>query len=523
MTDDSASRISRRDFILTGAAAGACAALPASAFAGGFGGTGFAQGTTEGRSRDLATLTLKQASDLLRRRDVSPVELTEACLARIERHEPAINAFITVTREQALAAARELEGEIRRGRRRGPLHGIPIALKDNIDTAGVLTTAASGVFKDRVPAADADVVGRLKNAGAVLLGKLNLHEFALGGTSAVTYYEPVHNPWALDRVAGGSSGGSAAAIAADMCLGTLGTDTGGSIRIPASLCGIVGLKPTYGRVSNRGVIPMAWTLDHVGPMCKTVEDAALILAAIAGYDPLDPTSVDIPVSDYTRAIGRSTAKLRVGVARKPFFDNLNPEVAQAVEAAIDVLRKLTAGVTEVEVPAAGNVADVWNSEIYAYHEPWITKTPELYQPATRNLVQGAGKTSALTYAQAKRHVDMVRRDIRKVFAAVDVLITPTQRGVAQPIAAPQPALGRGRGAPPAGGVPPGGGGGGIINTAAFDIYGLPTISLPCGFSSSGLPIGLQISGNHFAESTVLALAHAYEQATDWHKRRPSLT
>ena len=510
----------RREFLLTGLAV--AASRP---FVGGFAGTSFAQGTTERGSRDLATLTLKQASDLLRRRDVSPVELTEACLARIDRHEPAINAFITVTREQALATARELEGEIRRGRRRGPLHGIPIALKDNIDTAGVLTTAASGVFKDRVPAADANVVVRLKDAGAVLLGKLNLHEFALGGTSAVTYYEPVHNPWALDRVAGGSSGGSAAAIAADLCLGTLGTDTGGSIRIPASLCGVVGLKPTYGRVSNRGVIPMAWTLDHVGPMCKTVEDAALILAAIAGYDRLDPTSVDMPVPDYTRAIGMSTAKLRVGVARKPFFDNLNPEVAQAVEAAIDVLRKLTAGVTEVEVPAAGNVADVWNSEIYAYHEPWITKTPELYQPATRNLVQGAGKTSALTYAMARRQLDVVRRDIKKVFGGIDVLVTPTQRGVAQPIAAPQPAPGRGRGgAPPAGGgVPPGGGGGGIINTAAFDVYGLPTISVPCGFSSSGLPIGLQISGNHFAESTVLAVAHAYERATDWHKRRPPLT
>jgi aspartyl-tRNA(Asn)/glutamyl-tRNA(Gln) amidotransferase subunit A len=500
------SLVSRRQFVLTGLTAAAWPGLPIVA-----------------QSRDLATRTLKEASDLVRRRDVSPVELTRACLARIDRLEPAINAFITVTPEQALASARELEAEIRRGRRRGPLHGVPIALKDNIDTAGVLTTAASGVFKERVPAADADVVVRLKNAGAVLLGKLNLHEFALGGTSAVTYYEPVHNPWALDRVAGGSSGGSAAAIAADMCLGTLGTDTGGSIRIPASLCGIVGLKPTYGRVSTRGVIPMAWTLDHVGPMCKTVEDAALMLAAIAGYDPLDPTSVDAPVPDYTRAIGMSTAKLRVGVARKPFFDNLNPEVAKAVEAAIDVLRKLTASVTDVDVPPAGNVADVWNAEIYAYHEPFISKTPELYQQATRNLIQGAGKTSALTYAQAKRQLDVVRREVKKVFARVDVLVTPTQRGVAQPIAAPQQAPGRAGGTPPPGGAAPGGGGGGIINTAAFDIYGLPTISVPCGFSSMGLPIGLQISGNHFAESTVLALAHAYEQATGWHTRRPALT
>jgi aspartyl-tRNA(Asn)/glutamyl-tRNA(Gln) amidotransferase subunit A len=361
----------------------------------------------------------------------------------------------------------------------------------------------------------------LKNAGVVLLGKLNLHEFALGGTSAVTYYEPVHNPWALDRVAGGSSGGSAAAIAADLCLGTLGTDTGGSIRIPGSLCGIVGFKPTYGRVSNRGVLPMAWTLDHVGPMCKTVEDAALMLSAIAGYDPRDPTSVDAPVPDYSRAIGAETATLRVGVARTPFFDNLNPEVAKAVETAIDVVRTLTASVVDVEVPRTPNVGDVWNAEIYAYHLPWITTTPELYQAPTRNLIQGAAKANAATYAQARREVDVVRRDITNVFAAVDVLITPTQRGVAQLIAPPQtpPPGGRGgRGGAPA----PGGGGGGIVNTAAFDIYGLPTITVPCGFSSEGLPIGLQISGNHFAESDVLALAHAYEQATEWHRRRPAL-
>ena len=497
------SDVSRREFVFTGLAAAAWSTLSKAA-----------------QSQDLATLTLKQASDLLRRKDVSPVELTQACLARIDRYDREINAFITVTRDRALAAARETEAEIGRGARRGPLHGIPIALKDNIDTAGVRTTAASGVFKDRVPAEDAEVVIRLKKAGAIVLGKLNLHEFALGGTSAVTYFGPVRNPWSRDRVAGGSSGGSAAAIAADMCYGTLGTDTGGSIRIPASLCGIVGFKPTYGRVSNRGVIPMAWTLDHVGPMCKTVEDAALMLAAIAGYDPLDPVSLDAPVADYSRAIGTQTSKLRIGVARSPFFDGLDPEVAKAVEAAIEVLRTLSAEVIDVQVPPPGNVADVWNSEIYAFHLPWITKTPELYQQATRSLIQGAEKASSATYAQARRHVDVVRREIKKVFATVDVLITPTQRGVAQPIAAPQPAPTGGRGGR---GAAPAPGGGGLVNTAAFDIYGLPTMSVPCGFSASGLPIGLQISGNHFAESTVLALAYAYEQATDWHKRRPALT
>ena len=286
-------------------------------------------------------------ADLLRRRDASPVDLTQACLKRIDQYNPSINAFITVTKDQALGAAREMETEQKAGKWRGPLHGIPIALKDNIDTAGIRTTAASGVFKDRVPAVDAEVVVRLKKAGAVLLGKLNLHEFALGGTSAVTFFGPVHNPWALDHVPGGSSGGSAAAIAADLCLGTLGTDTGGSIRIPSSYCGVAGLKPTYGRVSNRGVIPMAWTLDHVGPICKTVEDAALMLNVIAGYDELDATSEDVPVVDYSRAIRTPPSKFRLGVPRTPFFENLDPEVAKAVEAALDVLRKLTAGVRDV--------------------------------------------------------------------------------------------------------------------------------------------------------------------------------
>jgi aspartyl-tRNA(Asn)/glutamyl-tRNA(Gln) amidotransferase subunit A len=471
-----------------------------------------------GQSQDLAALTVKQASDLLRRRGASPVDLTQACLERIDRLNPAINAFITITREQALATAREMEAEQKSGKWRGPLHGIPVALKDNIDTAGVRTTAASGVFKDRVPAEDAEVVVRLKRAGAILLGKLNLHEFALGGTSAVTYFGPVHNPWSLDHVPGGSSGGSAAAIAADLCLGTLGTDTGGSIRIPASYCGIVGFKPTYGRVSNRGVIPMAWTLDHVGPMCKTVEDAALMLGAIAGYDELDPTSADAPIADYSRAIRTPTSTLRLGVPRARFFDNLDPEVAKAVNAALDVLRKLTASIKDVEIPAAGNIAEVWNPEIYAYHTPWITKTPELYQEATRNLIQRAGEGRAAAYAQARHQVDIARRDIKRAFVDVDLLITPTRQGTA-PLIVPRPtAANAGGGAGPAAG----GGGGGIYNTGAFDIFGLPTISIPCGFSASGLPIGLQISGAHFAESTVIALAHAYEQATEWHRKRPSL-
>ena len=243
----------------------------------GIGAAAWASRAAVGAPQDLTALTLRQASQMLRSKAVSPVELAQACLQRIDRYNPAVNAFITVTGESALATAREREAEAQRGKWRGPLHGIPIALKDNIDTAGIRTTGASELFKDRVPAEDSEVARRLKDAGAILLGKLNMHEFAYGATSAVSYFGPVHNPWALDHVSGGSSGGSAAAIATNLCFGTLGTDTGGSIRIPSSHCGVVGLMPTYGRVSNRGVIPMAWTLDHVGPICKTVEDASVRL------------------------------------------------------------------------------------------------------------------------------------------------------------------------------------------------------------------------------------------------------
>jgi aspartyl-tRNA(Asn)/glutamyl-tRNA(Gln) amidotransferase subunit A len=454
------------------------------------------------QSADLAGLSLRQVSEMLRRRAVSPVELTEGCLQRIEKHNPTFNAFITVARDQALRTAREAEAEIRRGRWRGPLHGVPIALKDNMDTAGVRSTGASELFKDRIPDEDAEVARRLKNAGSVLLGKLNLHEFAYGGSSTVTYFGTMRNPWALDRVTGGSSGGAGIAVAADLCYAALGTDTAGSVRMPASHCGIVGLKPTYGLVSTRGVMTLSWSLDHVGPMCKTVEDAAIMLNVIAGYDPQEPTSVDIAIPDYTRAMRLATSKLRLGVARRPFYDNLDPEVAKSVEAALALLRKMTAGTTEVELPPAGNAAALWGPEAYAYHRPWITQTPEKYQPGTRAQLQRTANTNASEYAQARRDLDLLRREVKKVFTTVDLLIAPTMKTPPTLLSAP--------------------GGGGGNNNVAFDMYGLPSISVPCGFTSSGLPIGLQISGPHFAESNVLALAHAYEQATDWHKRNPSL-
>jgi aspartyl-tRNA(Asn)/glutamyl-tRNA(Gln) amidotransferase subunit A len=472
--------------VISSAAAFSLAASPASA-----------------QATALADLTLAQAVAMIRRRTTSPVELTEACLQRINAHNPSLNAFITVTREEALASAREMEAEQRRGRWRGPLHGIPIALKDNIDTAGVRTTGASQLFENRVPAEDAEVVRRLKRAGAILLGKLNLHEFAYGGSSTVTHFGTMHNPWSPDHATGGSSGGPGVAVSAGMCFASLGTDTAGSVRMPASHCGIVGLKPTYGRVSTRGVMTLSWTLDHVGPMCKTVEDAALLLNVIAGYDVADPTTADVPVPDYTRALDPPTAKLRLGIARGPFFENLDPDVASAVDTAIGVLRGLTARVADITLPPTGNPARLWGPEAYAFHAKWITESPEKYQPGTRQALQRSADAKAADYVQALREVEQARRDIKKVFAGLDLIVTPTMK-------TPAPLLT---------GATPGGGGN---NNAVFDIFGLPTISIPCGFSRDGLPIGLQITGAHWAEPTVLALAHGYEQATPWHLRRPPL-
>lgn len=464
-----------------------------------------------GESEDVTAFTLKKASELLRSKAASPVELTEACLKRIEHYNSALNAFITVTGEQALAAAHEMEVEQRRGKWRGPLHGIPIALKDNIDTAGIRTTAASELFKDRVPVEDAEVVRRLKNGGAVILGKLNLHEFAYGGSSSISYFGPVHNPWALDRVSGGSSGGSAAATAAGLCFGALGTDTGGSIRNPACYCGIVGFKPTYGRVSNRGVLPLSWTLDHVGPLCRTVEDAALMLSAIAGYDELDPSSADAPVLDYGSAFKMRASKLRLGIPRTPFFEGLDPEIAKAVEVAIEVLRRLAASVGEVTLPSEGlSLLEIYtrvrSADAYTYHQQWITESPAKYQASTRErIIQNAAGVTTAAYVQARHQIDLLRTEIKKTFASVDLLITPTMANPPVLITegANQSTLY-------------------LRNTSPFNVLGLPAISVPCGFTAAGLPIGLQISGAPFAESTVLLLAQAYERETEWHTKHPKL-
>jgi aspartyl-tRNA(Asn)/glutamyl-tRNA(Gln) amidotransferase subunit A len=469
-----------------------------------------AQQTLSGReqSTDLTKLSIAEAGGLVRRKVISPVELTRECLQRIERLNPAINAFITVTAEQAMAQAREAEAEVRRGRWRGPLHGIPVGLKDNIDTAGVRTTLASAVFKDRVPSADAEVVRRLKAAGAVLLGKQNLHEIAFGTTAAVSYFGPVHNPWRPDRIAGGSSGGSAAAVAADLCFGAVGTDAGGSIRVPSAYCSIVGLKPTYGLVGMRGGGESGWwSMNHVGPMCRSVADAALLLSAIAGYDPGDSTSVDTPIPNYTAALRAKVSALRLGIPRAVFYDKLDPEIEAAMGKALEMLRRLTAGLREVSLqPISGTIApNIVLAENYAFHAPYFLKTPELYHPAIRRNLQQGSKVTTAAYIQSRRELDAARRAIGAVFSNVDLLVTPTT-AVPPPTIEEAVRLGIELEL--------------IRNTAPFNVYGLPTISIPCGFTSSGLPIGMQISGPRFGEAKVLALAHAYEQATDWHTKRP---
>jgi len=452
--------------------------------------------------------TILELAPLLRQKEISPVELTQACLERIENLNPALNAFITVPAELALTAARTAEAEIAHGEWRGPLHGIPIALKDLIDTAGVRTTAATERHKDRVPTEDADVVRRLKQAGAVIVGKNNLHEFAYGGSSLVSYFGDIHNPWDTARITGGSSGGSAAAVAAELCYAAIGTDTAGSIREPASLCGCVGLKPTYGRVSSRGVIPLALSLDHVGPLTTTVADAAVVLQAIAGYDAADITTPNVPVADYVSRLREGAKPLRVGVPRKFFFDELDAEVAAAVEQALAVIKTLVAEVREVDLDVPTD-RTLQLAEAYAYHKQNAAETPELYQPETLRRILAGAEISAADYIQRRRELEQARRSIGDAFATVDLLITTTT-----PMPAPQIANLKANpdNLRPAELKL-------LRNTRPFNVWGLPAISVPCGFTKRGLPIGLQIAGPHWHEDLVLRLAHAYEQATPWHGTR----
>jgi aspartyl-tRNA(Asn)/glutamyl-tRNA(Gln) amidotransferase subunit A len=453
--------------------------------------------------------TIVELASLLRTRAISPIEITRQCLRRIEKLNPSLNAFITVMTESALAQARAAENEIAHSKWRGPLHGVPVSLKDLIDVAGVRTTAASALFKDRVAGEDAEIVRRLKEAGAVIIGKNNLHECAYGGSSMISYWGEIHNPWDLGRIAGGSSGGSAAAVVAGLSYGAIGTDTAGSIREPAALCGCVGIKPTYGRVSMRGVIPLARSLDHVGPLAATVADVAVLLEVSAGYDAADITTPDLPVANYASALRKSPKTLRVGVPRAHFFEDLDSEVAWAVEHALATIATLVAEIKDVrlDVPTDRNLQ---LAEAYAYHAENVARTPELYLPETLRRIRAGADISAGEYIGQRRALDEARRNIANIFAEVDVLVTPTM-----PMPAPRidelkqnpdelrPAELKL-----------------LRNTRPFNVWGLPAISLPCGFTESGLPIGLQIAGSHWREDRILRLAYAYEQATAWHGRRP---
>jgi aspartyl-tRNA(Asn)/glutamyl-tRNA(Gln) amidotransferase subunit A len=459
---------------------------------------------------DLAHLSLAEAAALVAARQVSPVELTRTMLDRIASLDGTLHAFLTVTGEIALEQARAAEAAIVRGGVRSPVHGIPLAYKDLFATRGVRTTAASRLLADWTPDADATAVARLHAAGAVMVGKLMMNEFAFGVPERGAYGEHARNPWDPARTPGGSSSGSGAAVAAGLCYGALGSDTGGSIRGPAALCGIVGLKPTYGRVSRAGVVPLAWSLDHAGPMARTVEDCAILLQIIAGHDPADPASADEPVPDYRAALRTELRGLRAGVPRGFFFDGVDDEVAARVEEALRVLEALGAAVVEVELPEAHlaplNVI-ILLSEAYTYHAADERGRGDLYPPRLRSRIQNGALFFAHEYLNAQRGRELMRRAFVRALQAVDVLVTPT---VSHPAGALDELLDAVE--PP---VRP-------MLTAPFNLTGLPAISVPCGFTAAGLPVGLQIAGRAFDEATVLAVAHAYERAAGWHRRRPPL-
>ena len=463
------------------------------------------------QTADLTGITLSDATALIQAGTLSPVDLTRAYLDRIDEVDPKINSYITVTGELALQQARTLEAELVAGNWRGPLHGIPIALKDNMDTAGIRTTAASTLLATRVASDDSEVYRRLTAAGAILLGKLNMHEFAYGGTSSITHFGPVHNPWNLEHIPGGSSGGSAAAVAAHLCCAALGTDTLASIRLPAAYCGIVGFKPTHGLSSIRGIIPVSESLDHVGPMTRTVADGAYVLQAIAGFDARDPVSIRAAIPAYAEAMSQPTSTLRLGIPRLPYYDDLHPDVAAATEEALNVLGSLTASSTDVDMPPTAEFP-VLLAEAFAWHEEYLADPANhpLYDAVTLERLLAAGQFSAAQYIEARRDLELARRAILGTFEHVDLIVTPTAPTLPEEIRnAQNPA--EASGAEPS-----------VRNTFPFNIYGIPTISIPCGFSKSGLPIGLQISGPPLGETTVLALAHAYEQATGWHRQHPPL-
>lgn len=454
--------------------------------------------------------TIRELSRKIRDRSISPVEITHDCLNRIEKLNPTLNAYITVTAESALEQARIAEREIYRGAYLGTLHGIPIGIKDIIDVAGVRTTAASALFRDRIPTEDAQVVRRLRCTGAIILGKQNLHEFAYGGSSMISYFGEVHNPWNTAHIAGGSSGGGAASVAADLGFAAVGTDTAGSIRLPAAFCGVVGLKPTYGRVSTRGVIPLSSSYDHVGPLTNSVYDAALMLQVLSDYDSADPCS-ERPAPSLVSAFDELPKNLRVGIPREFFFDGLHPGIAAAIDKAIQIFVDLDAQIRDVKLEVSTD-RTLSSAEAYAYHKPFVENSPELYQPGTLARIQSGAHISANDALRASRDLQASRHAIQETFNDVDVLLTPT-------VPIPPPSIADLRANPdklrPQELMM-------LRNTRPFNVWGIPTISIPCGFTKNGLPIGLQLAAAPWRGVVLLQAAHAYEQSTEWHKRRPDL-
>ena len=460
-------------------------------------------------------LTIARIAPLIRKKQISPVELTEFSLERIHRLQPKLNAFITVTAELARKQARQAEKEILRGKYRGPLHGIPISLKDLFFTAGIRTTAGSKILRNFVPVENAVVVDRLLEAGAVLLGKTNLHEFAYGVTTNNPHYGPVHNPWSLQRVSGGSSGGSAAAVSAALGIGSLGTDTGGSIRIPSAACGVVGLKPSRGLVSLDGVIPLAFSLDHVGPICRCVEDVALMLEVIASPAGRSSTTwprVGRPFSDLLR---RGVRGIRVGIPRQYFFDRLDKNVRGYVLTACAILYQQGAELQEVEFremkEAASLVGLITVGEALSYHWKWLRSRAKDYGADVRERMEANRGQRTVDYLQAQERRRMYTQAFVKVFESVDVVAAPTLPVLPPLIGQKKIDWGRTKEDVRAA----------LLRmTRPGNLTGLPAISLPCGSTADNLPVGLQLLGRHYDEPTLLRVAYAFEQATPWHSMFP---
>jgi aspartyl-tRNA(Asn)/glutamyl-tRNA(Gln) amidotransferase subunit A len=483
-----------------------------------------ARAAEPGSTAAVSDLSLAEASLAIHNGKASCRDLAEACLQNVAELNPQINAIITPMREEAFARAAVLDAEARAGKFRSPLHGIPLVLKDAIDTAGTRTTAASAQYENRVPTEDAHVVQRLRQAGALIIAKANLAEFSVSPSGASSHFGPVHNPWAPDRVTGGSSSGSAAAISTRMCFGALGTDSGGSVRIPAAWCGIVGLKPTDGLVSRTGIIPSVALLDSCGPMARRVEDVAMLFTQMVGYDAQDVRSLQRPAEDYAASARKPISHLRVAVVRKPFFEGLDPETAKCVEDSLAVMGKLTHGVKEVTLSDFVPPLDplINTAEICSYHRE-LLKQPSKYTPTTRKILKwcedyvedpklGSPAAKLSRYIESREALERRRRTIDAAFEGFDVLVMPTLK-------VPPPTI---HAALHAESSTADDALFSIENTMIFNILGLPALTVPCGFSASGLPVGVMICGPRFSEGTLLALGAAYQNSTQWHLRSPDM-